>query len=99
MTTVNEVNAYKFSDNYRVEDSEGLNVYGCEHNQEEAEALAAYLSNYHGKRVVVVKNPIDAVKASKAIRPGEPYRYRDRETAFVETGLWAKPTRRRRAAR
>lgn len=82
---VNEFNAYAFSDNYTVLHPEGVDqVAGCEHNEEEARALAAYLSNYHGQTYVIRRNTPDQVRAAVAIRGNNPLRNKCRETAIKE---------------
>lgn len=98
-TTIHRDNAYRYSDNYTIVAVEGPNVFGCEHNHEEAEAIAKWISYNRGHATKVIKNSPDQVRASKAIRPGDPYRYQLREEALTDMGVWATPTRRRRKAR
>lgn len=89
MCEVNEMTAYKYSDNYRIESSDGLNVFGCEHNQQEAKAIAAYLSGERGIKAVIVKNSRSDVEAAKNLRAGrEPIRYQFRDEAFKATGVY-----------
>lgn len=92
-TTVNEWNAHRFSDNYAiVRECDGLHVYGCEHNQEEAEAVAKWITGNTGTKAIVVKNGPDAVREAKAIRGDRgPLRCPAREEALVDMGVWAKP--------
>ena len=85
-TTVNEFNAYAYSDNYAVLNASG-DCVGCEHNKEEADALARYLSEYHGKTYTVRANGHDAVRSAKRFRK-EPLRFKDREYVFRKVGLW-----------
>lgn len=85
---VNELNAYKYSDNYRIETEDGLIVYGCEHNKEEADAIARYLANHHARRVVVRHNSKDSVRAAKKVRR-EPLRVQNREMILRDMGVWA----------
>lgn len=78
-------NAHAYNDNYRVEDADGLN-YWMEHNQQEAKALAQWLSSRNGQRYSVVTIPVDTVKAAKAIRPN-PSRHPLRDEAFRDMGV------------
>jgi hypothetical protein len=97
-------NAYQFADNYSIwRDDSGPMVhhYGCEHNQQEAEAIAKWIYFNKGDKTLVVKNRPDQVEKAKALRLGrEVPRYQLREEALREMGVWtdANP-RRRRAAR
>lgn len=85
---VNEINAYRFSDNFTVQTvSEPVNVFGCEHNQQEAYALARWLAGTKGIKCVVVRNSPDEVRTAKQYRP-QPLRFEHRETALRETGIW-----------
>jgi len=88
MATVTELTAYKYSDNYRVEsESEPVNVFGCEHNQAEADALARYLSSTKGIKVRVVKNGRAEVAEAKKYRP-TPMRCPLRDEAFEAMGIY-----------
>lgn len=87
---VNEINAYAFSDNFTIQTiSEPVNVFGCEHNEEEAKALARYLDTTQPRRVVVVKNSRADVAAAKAFRTS-PFLYKFRDEAFRAMGIWKK---------
>lgn len=85
---VNETNAYRFSDNFAIETEDGATCYGCEHNQQEADAVARYLANYHGRKIVVRRNGKDAVRAAKAFR-SEPFQVRHRDMILKEMGVGA----------
>lgn len=67
MSQVNAVNAYQFSDNFCVYrgDSADFGFVGCEHNETEALALAAYLESESGQRHWVRRNGKDDVRAAK----------------------------------
>jgi len=85
---VNEINAYKFSDNFTIQTvAAPVNVIGCEHNREEAEAIAKYLTGENGYEYVVVKNSRADVAAAKAFR-SQPMRYAHREEALRAMKVW-----------
>lgn len=85
---VNEMNAYKFSDNFRIQTvSEPVDVIGCEHNEEEAKAVANWMAGERGRKCVVVRNSPDAVRAARAFRKS-PYRFEFRHLALTDTGVW-----------
>lgn len=87
MNNVTEFNAYKYSDNYTIQtESEPVSVIGCEHNQQEAKAVAAYYGSYHGRKMAVVKNSRSDVEAAKKFRP-QPLRYQFRDEAFKACGV------------
>lgn len=94
-------NAYQFADNFSIwRDDNGSLVmhYGCEHNQQEADAIAKWIGFNKGVKTIVVKNRPDQVEKAKALRAGrEIPRYQLREEALREMGVWAseKPRRRR----
>lgn len=82
-------NAYRFSDVYTIQTAdEPVNVLGCEHCRQEAEALANYLTSSTGRKHVAIYNRPDQVQAAKAIRQSPPPRYRFREEAFQAMGIW-----------
>lgn len=99
MSEVSEHNSHLFADNYRIERPDGIGGWffvGVEHNEEEANAIAAYLGNRSGERYRVVKNRPDQVTAAKAMRSGrEMPHVKFREDILTEMGVWAKPKRRR----
>lgn len=88
MTTITQANAYRFSDNFTIQTADGCTFYGCEHNQQEADAIARYLSNYHGRKVVVVRNGQDAVRAAKEIRGNQVSQVKNRELILKDIGVW-----------
>lgn len=84
---INEITAYKFSDNFRIETvSEPISVIGCEHNKQEAEAVAKFCENKHGKKFKVVHNLPHLVQESKKFR-SIPFRFEHRQEAFKELGV------------
>lgn len=83
-----ETNAYKLCDNYRIERDDGMNCYGVEHNEQEAKAIAKWLSEYHGFKVVVVKNSVDDVREARKFRDPANYRVKNREDILRESGVW-----------
>ena len=86
--TITAMNAYKFSDNFTIQTvAEPINVFGCEHNEQEAKALAQWIESENGIKVVVIRNNFDAVRQAKAFRP-TPYRFQYRDMAFKEMGVW-----------
>lgn len=85
---IHQFNAYRYSDNFAIETEDGATCYGCEHNQQEADAIARYLSNYHGRNVVVRRNSKDDVRAAKQFR-NEPSRVPQRELILKDMGVWA----------
>lgn len=87
--TVNESNAYKYADNYAIVKESTGECVGCEHNEQEAKAIAAYLTSYHGYRFSVFRNSKDNVRAAKLIRNGQRYQVRDREMILKDMGVWA----------
>jgi hypothetical protein len=92
--------AYKFADNFSIWSEDGLMFYGCEHNQQEAEAVAKWIYNNRGRKTIVRKNRPDQVEKARAIRGGDVPRYQLREEALVAMGVWTSgPKRRRRTAR
>lgn len=84
--TVTSSNSYRFADNFAI--VRGENCYGCEHNEEEAKAIAAYLSNYHGAIVSVVRNGKDQVREAKALRNGAPFHVKNRDMILRDAGVW-----------
>jgi Ni,Fe-hydrogenase I small subunit len=86
--TVNATNAYRYSDNYSIETADGQTCYGCEHNSEEADAIARYLTNHHGRTIVVVRNGKDDVRAAKAFR-SEPFQVKHRDLILKDMGVWS----------
>lgn len=76
---VNEMNAYRFSDNWQIVKENTDDCVGCEHNQTEAKAIAAYLSNYHGNKYTVRHNRIDLVRRALELRDGDVFRLKNRE--------------------
>lgn len=82
-TEITAVNAYRYCDNFAIESESSGNCYGCEHNQQEAELIAAYLTNYHGKKVIVRRNGKDQVRAAKQFR-SEPYLVSHRNMILAE---------------
>ena len=88
MSQVDETNAYKLCDNYRIEREDGTNCVGVEHNQQEAEAIARWLTNYHGSKYVVRKNSLDEVREAKKLRDPNNFRFKYREDVFREMGVW-----------
>lgn len=83
---VNELNAYRFSDNFAIETADGATCYGCEHNQHEADAVARYLANHHGRNIVVRRNGKDVVRKALEFRPA-PYRVQNRELILADMGV------------
>lgn len=84
---VNKENAYKYSDNWAVcSTGEPRNVIGCEHNLQEASALAKWLTEHHGREYDVVHNRPALVEASKAFRD-KPFRFPARDEIFAEMGV------------
>ncbi len=83
---VNEFNAYRYGDNWTILNKETDNVYGCEHNETEAKAIASYLNNRHGGGIVVVHNRIDLVRRAREIR-GDVVRVKDRESILEKMGV------------
>jgi predicted amino acid dehydrogenase len=85
---VNESNAYKFTDNFRIQTvSEPVDVIGCEHNEEEAKAIANWMAGEKGRKCVVIRNSPEAVRASKAFRK-QPHRFEFRAMALKDMGVW-----------
>ena len=80
-----EHDAYQFSDNYCVYkgDSPDFGFIGCEHNETEALAVAAYMESKTGERCWVRRNSKDDVRAAQAFcrTPSRPNEH-VRETAF-----------------
>lgn len=82
---VSEFNAYRFSDNYQIVRTSDQEFMGCEHNKQEAEAIAKYLSGRGPHFYSVICNSKDAVRAAKGFRK-EPVRVKEhvRQEAFKE---------------
>lgn len=87
-TTVNPTNAYMFADNFAIVRKETGIVYGCEHNKQEADAIASYLANYHGANVAVIKNNIDCVREARKLRNNAPYYVKNRDIVLRDMGVW-----------
>lgn len=98
MTTmpVTPETAYQYMDSYAIWSADGVSFYGCEHNQEEAESIAKWIrfNRASGALTVVRHNTPDQVRAAKLLR-SEVVRYRLREDALREMGVWTTPKRRR----
>ena len=88
MSRINEMNSHRFADNYAIVKKSTDQCVGCEHNQQEAKAIATYLANYHGQEYVVVRNSKDDVRDAKAIRK-EPFQVRNRDMILKDMGVWA----------
>ena len=88
-TTITEANAYRYNDNFSIQSkaSGGIHFLGTEHNKQEAEAIAAWASDYHGHQYIAVRNSLETVRKAKAIRPN-PVRFQRREEALKEMGVW-----------
>lgn len=76
---VNEMNAHRFTDNFQIVAETTDECYGCEHNQTEANAIASYLSSYHGRKVIVRHNRVDLVRRALELRDGDVVRVRNRD--------------------
>jgi hypothetical protein len=84
-------NAFRFADNFAVVSEDGIMFHGCEHNQEEADAIATWITSTTGRKTVVIKNGPDRVRDARAIRGDrEIPRYQLREEALVDMGVWKK---------
>lgn len=84
---ITAMNAYRHSDNYAIDTADLLTCYGCEHNEEEANAIASYLASYHGRMVIVRHVRQDLVR--KALEfCGEPVRVKNREMILKDMGVW-----------
>lgn len=82
-------NAYRFSDNFAiVATDETGTFYGCEHNHEEADAIARYLSNRSGRKIAVVRNGVDQVRAAREIRGNDVVRVKHRDMILKDMGIW-----------
>lgn len=68
--TVNEITAASYSDNYTIYKLDGPEgeFMGCEHNETEAKAIAAYLTNYHGQAYGIRRNTPDQVRRAHELR-------------------------------
>ena len=64
--TIHADTAYRYLDNYRLEDTEGLHVFGLEHNKEEAEAIARWISGNKGRIVIIKRVSPDEIREAKA---------------------------------
>lgn len=85
---ITAMTAYRYCDNYAIETADGSTCYGCEHNQQEADAIARYLESYHGRHIVVRKNSKDEVRLAQSLRP-TPYRVQNRHLILKEMGVWS----------
>jgi hypothetical protein len=83
---VNEITAHAYSDTYAILGPNG-DCVGCEHNQTEANALAAWLDNQRGGGYTVRRNTPDQVRAAKAWFP-QPVRHSCREDAFRDLAIF-----------
>jgi hypothetical protein len=83
---VTEYTVVMLNDNYRIERADGTGFVGTEHNQTEAEAIARYLTNYHGQRFVAVRNPINLVREARTIRR-DTIRVRERDMILKTMGV------------
>jgi hypothetical protein len=88
-TPMTEHNAYRYADLYQVVKTEFDSCVAHEHNEQEANALAAYLNNRHGGGYSVIRNRPDQVTAARAFGK-QPIRMECRRDAFEEAGLWSK---------
>lgn len=86
---INAVTAYAYSDRYSILGPSPMDeCVGCEHNQEEADALVAWLNNQRGGGYRVRRNTLDEVRAARVLFHPKPFRYPHREEAFREIGIW-----------
>jgi hypothetical protein len=83
---VDQFSAHSFSDNYAIIDSLG-NCIGCEHNQTEANALAAYLTGERGTIYSVRRNSFEHVLEAQQMFGQKPIRHPLREEAFKALGI------------
>jgi hypothetical protein len=88
-TEVTAANSYRFADNFAVVRTESGNVVCCEHNEQEAKAIAQYLCGYHGNAYHVIRNGKDAVRAAKEVRKNAPLHIKNRQLILEEMGVWA----------
>lgn len=84
ITMVNEITAFGFSDNYRIE-REGI-VVAVEHNQTEANALCAFLNGRNGGGYSVSRNSREQVREGRKLCP-TPHRHPLRDEAFEAMGI------------
>lgn len=70
MSQITATNAYQFADNYTVYrgDDADFGFIGCEHNETEALAVAAYLEGRGGDRCWVRRNSKEDVRCAKTFR-------------------------------
>jgi hypothetical protein len=86
MTEINEMNAYRYGDNFAIVRSADNSFAGCEHNQQEADAIAKYLTGYTGSFYSVVRNSKDDIRKAKAIRR-DVVRVQNREMILEQMGV------------
>ena len=84
---VNEINAASFSDNFTVIDVDGIKFAGCEHNAQEAFAIAKWLTSQGGSRYIVETNTRKQVADSRRIRGGVVTRFEYRADALRDMGV------------